>query len=108
VHGPKSDEGAELLFDRYARAAAAGSSAAQNAVAIAYLTGLGVKRDTTSGIEWLTKAADQGNSDARYNLRAACHTLSEPPVTCSQHGISTAAYFQRPGAKVLWKGDPSQ
>ena len=100
-------QSAQRALERYQRAAAAGSSAAQNSLGIAYLTGRGVDRDIATAFDWLTRAADQGNSDARYNLRAACHTVNNPPVICSQRRISTASYFQHPGAKVLWRGDPS-
>lgn len=98
-------EASHSALESYAKAAAAGSAAAQNNLGVAYLVGWGVPSDVSAGLRWLGKAADQGNADARYNLRAACHTTPNPPSICSNHRISTAAYFQRPCAKVLWRTD---
>ena len=99
------DQNLQMAFGWYARAAEAGSAIAQNNLAVAYLTGRGVEANLPLGVKWLGLAADHGNNDARYNLRALCHTVDDPPVACSERQISTASYFQRPGAKVLWKSD---
>lgn len=57
----------------------------------------------TAAFILLDRAADAGVQSARYNLRALCHVSSSPNrEICSKHGISTADFFQRPGARVLW------
>jgi len=96
---------ATIAFGWYTKAARAGSAIAQNNIAVAYLTGRGVERNIPLALQWLAKAADQGSGDARYNFRALCHTMENPPAACGERQISTASFFRRPGAKVLWRGD---
>jgi len=50
-------------------AANQGSSYAQNYLGIMYEEGKGVTQDYNQAISWYQKAADQGNSDARTNLK---------------------------------------
>jgi TPR repeat protein len=35
---------------------------------VRYLLGEGVAKDATEGVKWMSKAAEQGNAEAQYNL----------------------------------------
>lgn len=48
--------------------AAAGDVMAQNVMGMAYKYGLGVRQDHARSVHWFRKAAEQGDSDAQFNL----------------------------------------
>jgi TPR repeat protein len=58
-------EEAVILFRT---AAEKGNIAAQHALGIAYLTGLGIKKNADEAVKWLQPAADAGHPDAMFKL----------------------------------------
>jgi TPR repeat protein len=55
-------------FSLYMQEAKKGDSSAQNALSYLYFNGLGVKKDTKSGLQWLQKAAKSGDERACLDL----------------------------------------
>jgi TPR repeat protein len=60
-------------FDDWKLSAAAGDSFSQNRLGVLYLTGIPghLSPDPTVAIEWLRKAAEQGDANAKHNLAVA-------------------------------------
>ena len=55
-------------FDGHIKKAEAGSAEAMNVVGLCYDSGRGVPKDMAKAIEWYTKAAEKGDSNAMINL----------------------------------------
>ena len=45
-----------------------GDAKAQNKLAICYKNGKGVRKNLKKAVEWFTKAAEQGNVSAQFNV----------------------------------------
>jgi tetratricopeptide (TPR) repeat protein len=60
-------------FDDWSQSASAGDAFSQNRLGVLYMTGIQghLAPDFNSGIDWLKKAAAQGNADAKRNLPLA-------------------------------------
>lgn len=56
------------VFAKISRYAEGGSAAAQNKLALIYLSGKGVEVDNSKALQWFRKAADQNYPEAQYNL----------------------------------------
>jgi TPR repeat protein len=71
-------------FDDWSRSANAGDAFSQNRLGVLYMTGIPVHLtpDFNVGIEWLKKAAAQGNKDAQRNL----------PLALAQKGAQGAVH----------------
>ena len=59
---------ADGLFDFQMKLAKKGNAEAQFKVGEMYETGFGVKEDKTEALNWITKAAKQGNETATFKL----------------------------------------
>jgi TPR repeat protein len=55
-------------FTLYETEAKKGDLTAQNALSYLYFNGIGTKKDTTQGLEWLQKAAKSGDERAAFDL----------------------------------------
>lgn len=55
-------------FKWYSLSASAGYAAAQDAVGCFYDQGRAVKRDERKALEWMRRAAQQGNADGQFHL----------------------------------------
>jgi TPR repeat protein len=68
----ESGKPAEAVAD-WTLAATAGDAFSQNRLGVLYMTGIPgrLPPDPKKGIEWLRKAAEQGNAEAQHNLPVA-------------------------------------
>jgi len=80
----ESGKSAEALAD-WTLAADAGDAFSQNRLGVLYMTGVPgrLPPDPKRGIEWLRKAAEQGNAEAQHNLplalaQSAAQTIDAP------------------------------
>jgi len=80
----ESGKPAEAVAD-WTLAAAAGDDFAQNRFGVLYMSGVPGRfsPDPEKGIEWLRKAAEQGNAEAQHNLplalgQGAAQTIAVP------------------------------
>ena len=81
-----------------------GNAEAQNELGLAYLQGIhSFEQDEQQGIEWLTKAAHQGNTTAMFNLGLAYQELADQGINRDEH-IKLALHFYHQAANL---GDSS-
>ncbi|MDE7026013.1 MAG: sel1 repeat family protein, partial [Paramuribaculum sp.] len=92
-----SGEGeAEKAFECYMTAAGLGYAAAYYNVALAYLDGIGVRKDFDKAFEWFKKAADSGDTYARLKL-AECYKRG---AGCERdYAVAMALYQQIANSK---------
>jgi tetratricopeptide (TPR) repeat protein len=78
----ESGKPAEAVTD-WTLAAAAGDAFAQNRLGVLYMSGVPgrLSPDSKKGIEWLRKAAEQGNAEAQHNLPLALGQGATQTVT---------------------------
>ena len=55
-------------YRRFLEASSLGSARARTEIALLYLSGKGVPKDDNTALKWFSKAADQGDAEAQYNL----------------------------------------
>ncbi|MCL2888593.1 MAG: hypothetical protein FWF35_04825 [Elusimicrobia bacterium] len=97
--------GAEADFNSYLAKAKAGDAAAMAYVGISYLNGIApAQKDTTQGIDWLTKASAKGQGEASLMLATIYDTGKIVPQDCDKaisYYLKAVSQGQKPAACIM-------